>query len=89
MTRTLPFVALCCALASGQAPPPAILTIEVENVVEYRGDISDPSKFGTSPNITPASGARVFSVNVALGDSCLSTASQPPVHTWRVRWRLL
>jgi hypothetical protein len=84
MSRTLPFVALCCALASGQAPPPAILTIEVENVVEYRGDISDPSKFGTSPNITPASGARVFSVNVALGD-IVSVNGQPAAGTYVAR----
>jgi len=31
--------------AGAQAPPPSILTIDVQNVVEYQGDISDPSKF--------------------------------------------
>src|SRR5277367_2597515 len=61
-------VAAQCTLALGQQAPPSILTIDVENVVEYQGDISDPSKFGTNPNVTPSAGARVFSVNVAFGD---------------------
>ena len=68
MTRTILIVALCCTAASGQAPPPTILTIDVENVVEYRGDVSDPTKFGTNPSVTPVNGAGVFSVNVVLGD---------------------
>jgi hypothetical protein len=61
-------VAALCALALGQQAPPSILTIDVESVVEYQGDISDPSKFGTNPNVTPSAGARVFSVEVAFGD---------------------
>ena len=56
------------SLALGQQPPPSILTVDVENAVEYQGDISDPSKFGTNPNVTPSAGARVFSVEVAFGD---------------------
>ncbi len=55
-------------LALGQQPPPAILTIDVENVVEYQGDISDPSKFATKPNVTPSAGVGAFSVEVAFGD---------------------
>jgi hypothetical protein len=54
--------------AGAQAPPPSILTIDVQNVVEYQGDVSDPAKFSTNPNVTPSAGARPFSVNVALGD---------------------
>lgn len=61
-------VAVHSTLALGQQPPPAILTIDVENVVEYQGDISDPSKFATNPNVTPSAGARAFSVEVAFGD---------------------
>jgi hypothetical protein len=62
-------------------PPPTILTIDVENVVEYRGDIADPAKFGTSPGITPQSGAGVFSVNVVLGD-IVSVNGQPATGTY-------
>jgi len=54
--------------AFGQAPPPTILTIEVENVVEYQGDISDPAKFAANPNITPSGKPRNFYVNLAIGD---------------------
>lgn len=62
-------VAAQSTLAMGQQqPPPAILTIDVANVVEYQGDISDPSKFATNPNVTPSAGARAFSVEVAFGD---------------------
>src|SRR5215475_11943678 len=61
-------VAVHCTVASAQQPPPSILTIDVEHVVEYQGDISDPSKFGTSPGITPSAGVGVFSVNVVFGD---------------------
>ena len=68
IAMTVLLVAAHCTLALGQQPPPAILTIDVENVVEYQGDISDPSKFATSPNVTPSAGARAFSVNVAFGD---------------------
>jgi hypothetical protein len=57
-----------CTLALGQQPPPAILTIDVENVVEYQGDISDLSKFATIPNVTPSAGVKTFAVNVAFGD---------------------
>jgi len=55
-------------LALAQQSPTNILTIDVANVVEYQGDISDPSKFGTSPKITPSAGVGAFSVNVVFGD---------------------
>jgi hypothetical protein len=68
IAMTVLLVAAHCTLALGQQPPPTILTIDVQNVVEYQGDISDPSKFATNPNVTPSAGARDFSVNVAFGD---------------------
>jgi hypothetical protein len=40
--------------AFGQAPPPAILEIDAENIVEYQNDItvlSDPSKIATNLNV--------------------------------------
>src|SRR6266699_3939047 len=55
-------------LAFGQAPPPTILIIDVENVVEYRGDITDISKFATNPNITPSAATRNFTLIVGFGD---------------------
>lgn len=62
--------------AFGQGAPTTILTIDVENVVEYQGDIPDPTKFGTNPGITPANGAGVFSAEVVIGD-IVSVNGQP------------
>ena len=50
---TVLLVAAYCSLARGQSPPPTILEIDIENVVEYVNDISDPSKVATNPNVTP------------------------------------
>lgn len=55
-------------LAQGQQPPPTILTIDVENHVEYQNDTSDVSKYATIPNLTPSVGFRDFSVATVLAD---------------------
>jgi hypothetical protein len=57
-----------CQLARGQASPPSVLIIDVANVVEYQNDVSDPSKIGTSPNITPPVPIRTFETVMGLGD---------------------
>lgn len=60
-----------------QAPPFTDLTIDVENVVEYQGDIADPLAFARNPQVTPARGNRVtnpnggignFAINIGIGD---------------------
>ena len=76
IAMTVFLVAVHCTLAMGQLTAPAILTIDVENVVEYQGDISDPSKFATKPNVTPSAGVGAFSVNVVFGD-ILAVNGQP------------
>jgi len=68
VAMTLLLMGVHCPQARGQQPPPAILTIDVENVVEYQGDIFDPSKFATKPNVTPSAGVGAFSLNVVFGD---------------------
>lgn len=72
IAETIAMTALLLAanttLVLGQQPPAAILTIDVANVVEYQGDISDPSKFATNPKVTPSAGVGAFSVNVVFGD---------------------
>ncbi|HLK63849.1 MAG TPA: hypothetical protein VKU19_10450 [Bryobacteraceae bacterium] len=67
ISMTVVLAGVHCTLAIGQQPS-TILTIDVQNVVEYQGDISDPSKFGTNPKVTPSAGVGVFSVNVVFGD---------------------
>jgi uncharacterized protein (TIGR03437 family) len=59
-----------------QSPPPTTLTIDVENVVEYQGDIFDPTRFGTSPGVTPSGGSYTFASSVAVGD-IVSVNGQP------------
>ena len=70
--REFAIVTLCLGVcgnpAGGQTAAPAILVIDVGNVVEYQGDAYDPSKFATDPNITRSAGARTFSANTVFGD---------------------
>src|SRR4051794_37996240 len=47
------FAVAGCTAARGQTPVP--IYIELQNVVEYQMDVSDLSKWGTNPNITPGS----------------------------------
>ena len=49
-------LAVAASTTAGQAqtPPSTILEIDTENVVQYRGDVSDPSKLATSPSVTKA-----------------------------------
>jgi hypothetical protein len=68
MKRTLLFLAFCGAGAMAQAPPPTTLVIDLQNVVEYQGDIADSSQFATNPNITPSAGFKNFAVVTLLGD---------------------
>jgi uncharacterized protein (TIGR03437 family) len=68
IVMTILIGAVYCQPALGQATPAAIIEVDVENVVEYQGDLSDPSKSATNPNVTPSAGEREFWVNVAFGD---------------------
>ena len=61
-------MAASCALTRGQATPPTILEIDVENSVIYYEDISDVSKFATDPNGTTASPPKNFGFNVYIAD---------------------
>ena len=62
--------ALFCGIVLGQSPPPAILTIDLENFVEYRQSILyDPSTYATDPKITTVvTTTRNFNVATLLGD---------------------
>ena len=46
------FAVVCSPLSLAQAPPPVILTIDLENQVEYIEDVADPLKFATDPGVT-------------------------------------
>jgi len=77
--------------AAGQSMTPSILTIQLENQVEYLQDISDVSKFATNPDVTPpAPGGRNFGVVTIIAD-IVSVNGQPAkgVYVGRTRAVLL
>jgi hypothetical protein len=60
--------AVCGRPARGQATPATFIEIDLENVVEYQTDISDVSKFATSPSVTPSGGVKESTPIVVFGD---------------------
>lgn len=60
-----------CRLALGQAAPPTILTIDIENFVQYQSDTSDLSQYGVNSGVTnPAAvlASKDFWYGVGLAD---------------------
>jgi hypothetical protein len=68
------FTIAFCALGSWNAaqgqgtPSPVILQIDVENIVNYVDDVSDPSKLATAGSVTTASTPLNFYTGLTLGD---------------------
>src|SRR5215472_17766617 len=62
--------AVSCGIVLGQAPPPTILTIDLENFVEYRQSILyDPATWATDPSVTTVvTPAKNFHLVMLLGD---------------------
>jgi hypothetical protein len=50
------------------AQTPTMLIVDVQDVVEYQADISDASKFGLSPGITPPIPFKNFAAATIIGD---------------------
>ncbi len=88
IAMTVLLAAVTCSLALGQAPPPTTMVVDLENLVEYQGDIPDPSKFATTPNITPSAGFRNFGVATLLGD-IVAVNGQPAKGTYAGRTRVI
>ena len=69
-----------CRLALGQAPPPTILTIDIENFVQYQSDTFDLSQYGVNPGVTSPAAVLAshadFWYGVGLGD-IVAVNSQP------------
>src|SRR5216683_5348166 len=65
-------IVLCAAACSqtglAQVQPVIILTIDVENVVQYFEDTSDVSKFATNPNVTTPVLPRNLNGGLVIGD---------------------
>jgi len=88
-SMTLLLLAMYHGLAAGQAVTTSILTIRVENQVEYVQDASDPSKFASIPDITtPVGSQNNFAVVTIIGD-IVSVNGQPAKGVYIGRTRLL
>ena len=79
-------IAMTVLSIAGQTPPTTTLVIDLQNVVEYQADISDPSKFATNPNVTPSVQPRNFFVVTILGD-IVAVNGQPAKGTYVGRTR--
>jgi uncharacterized protein (TIGR03437 family) len=71
--KTAVFAAAFYAVASSQptwaqVAPTTILTVDVENLVQYIEDTSDVTKFATDPNRTISSTPRNFALAASIGD---------------------
>ena len=68
LAMTVLLIAVYCSLGLGQALPPTIIEIDVENLVQYHEDMSDFSKFATNPSITTPAVPRNFGYFLIIGD---------------------
>lgn len=50
------------------AEQPVVLTIEINNVVFYRGDVTDPAKMARDPGVTTPGPSRAFQYSAAVSD---------------------
>src|SRR5436190_21910197 len=83
---TIMMVVLCSSTIWGQAPPPTVLRIDIENFVRYVEDIPDPSRYATSAGVTPASVPRNFGEFLAVAD-IVAVNDQPAKGTYTSRGR--
>jgi hypothetical protein len=68
-------------LAPAQSTSQITLVIDLQNVVEYQGDVGDPQQFATNPNITTGMTAKNFGFATVLGD-IVAVNGQPAKGTY-------
>lgn len=87
----LPIILAACRLALGQAPQPVILTIDLDNFVEYRADTSDVAQYGAIAAVTPPGAvlsSHDFYVATGLGD-IVAINGQPAKGLYAMRSRAI
>ncbi len=65
---SLALMAALCCVASAQTPPVTILTIEMENVVQYDENFANPQKNGTSTAMEVTSAGATFFPSTYISD---------------------
>lgn len=61
-------ITLCTHAGYGQGSSSVILSVDVENLVEYFEDTTDFSRFATNPNVTVGVPQRSFQVAIGIAD---------------------
>jgi hypothetical protein len=73
---------------AGQALPTTTLVVDLQNVVQYEEDISDPSRLATNPGVTPAVPPKNFVGVTILGD-IVAVNGQPAKGAYVGRTRVI
>ena len=86
MTTRVPFLAIVhiAAVATLAQTTPVVLDIEVENVVRYIGDVTDPARLATSAAVTPPGATRAFTDTIFIGD-IVAVNGKPAKGLWTSR----
>jgi len=82
------FAVLCTVLAPIQGQTPVTLVVDVDNAVQYRSDISDPSRRGSETSTTAAAAARAFTDVLFVGD-IVAVNGRPAKGLWTSRQFLM
>ena len=87
MTATRAIVGLlwsAVCLSAANQPQISVLTIEVDNVVTYVGDVTDPSKLALSPAATTPAATRAFTDSIIVAD-VVKVNGKPAKGLWSSR----
>src|ERR1041385_1128182 len=83
IARVLASIAAVPALLA-QSPPPAVVTVDVENIVEYEADVPDVSNMATVPSKTAGASSNNFYPVLWVAD-VVAVNGKPAKGTWTVR----
>ena len=67
-----------------QSPPPVVVTVDVENIVEYEADVPDVSKMAATPGKTAGASSNNFYAVLWVAD-VVAVNGKPAKGTWTVR----
>jgi hypothetical protein len=86
--RLLTLLTILGSMLWAQTPKPIVLVVDVDNAVQYRSDIADPSRRGTDAGMTTAGTARAFTDVIFIGD-IVAVNGKPAKGLWTSRQFLM
>ncbi len=88
MIQKLTVSVFFAGVAFAQQPAPVVLTVDIENAVQYRSDIADPARRGMDPGSTTAAAPRAFTDVLFVGD-IVAVNGKPAKGLWTSRQYLM